>query len=837
VEVINSEYPIESARSVIYNYHETSEGEGTYTLSASDSFNYYYLQAASGCRDYSDTTSCQVLANLCVLQLYNEATEVCRLFKDISSTRASVTGDADPGWKTDMPWLYYETNAEDVIQSDDVQFKVTFDSNAGGDKVYELEFVMARFSLAGAFLGFVDLSDQLILCPHSSEDGKTYREFGTNVVIDCSLDLEPYLTYSETVFYDLYLVDEDDALRAVPILVRNLQDASGTELNSGETMKDWQLVRRFFIYDNVSGVVGSNAYMSGAETTVLQYPKTFALKVALNTDKDERIYLPYLEVKYRSRLSDYIAEGSNADVNFTSEYTMNTDKFWVVAMALFIVTNFIVIFIWILRAYIWTKNNPSVHSSETYIFWLAGKALVMLIGTWAMMMFWYLFCFTAYWFIFYKMQYRVYVLLPPNDAYYSNYLAFEVVFGIVLSFQLLFVFDIVRTQCNVDYFFIDWETPSRVLRPGSDQVKALMDEVHGEVTRQEYYKLSVSAWRSLFVTNELNELQTVRYINTEFTLLFVIFFLVGLKWERLAAAQPNLDINDTNSPYNSVLRFFLTSFLFLVIGYSQKVIRKLLSTWIPTKAQNFTDLCSISNISVFILDQSLHGYYIHGAAPTGSADGTMEELRKALAMESQGKARPRGILAEDESGLQTYEIYIPWKMRQTYDNMATNPVDEEVAAFNTNQRMSQASKMWLYQATLPKDIDFERLEDVRSELNRRFKTYISTVIMDSKTHILEKTPLQRFLFMPPTDLANLEGSPFFYKDPGMCFERVFLMGREFDLLLMDLLVYAMFDLTTQNTLYSAFFTYLFNKVVVYCRAKFGEWNLSRKTLVDSRFLI
>jgi meckelin len=425
------------------------------------------------------------------------------------------------------------------------------------------------------------------------------------------------------------------------------------------------------------------------------------------------IYLPYLEVKYMSRLSDYIAEGSKAG-----------------------------------------REGPDD------------------VG-WAMMMFWYLFCFTAYWFIFYKMQYRVYVLLPPNDAYYSNYLAFEVVFGIVLSFQLLFVFELVRTQCNVDYFFIDWETPSRVLRPGSDQVKALIDEVHGEVTRQEYYyKLSVSAWRLLFVTNELNELQTVRYIHTEFTLLFVVFFLVGLKWERLAAAQPNLDIDDTNSPYNSVLRFFLTSFLFLVIGYSQKVIRKLLCSWIPTKAQNFTDLCSISNISVFILDQS--------SMATTSTGLHLQVLLTALWRNSAKLLRWSLKARQDPEALWQRTNLVCRRVKSTSlgrcdrpTTIATNPVDEEVAAFNTNQRMSQASKMWLYQATLPKDIDFERLEDVRSELNRRFKTYISTVIMDSKTHFLEKTPLQRFLLMPPTDLANLEGSPFFHKDPcvlSVCFD-------------------------------------------------------------------
>lgn len=131
-----------------------------------------------------------------------------------------------------------------------------------------------------------------------------------------------------------------------------------------------------------------------------------------------------------------------------------------------------------------------------------------------------------------------------------------------------------------------------------------------------------------------------------------------------------MDIDlQTSSPTSPVLRFFLTTFLLLIIGYPQYIIKKLLSTWFPTDVQNFTDLCSVSNISIFVLDQSLHGYYIHGVSPTGTADGSIDELRKALELEASGKARPRGIQPEKDPELQCYEIYLPWKMRQTYDNV------------------------------------------------------------------------------------------------------------------------------------------------------------------------
>lgn len=41
-------------------------------------------------------------------------------------------------------------------------------------------------------------------------------------------------------------------------------------------------------------------------------------------------------------------------------------------------------------------------------------------------------------------------------------------------------------------------------------------------------------------------------------------------------------------------------------------------------------MCTIANISVFILDETVHGYYIHGQAPGGVSEGTAEVLKKYI---------------------------------------------------------------------------------------------------------------------------------------------------------------------------------------------------------------
>ena len=55
------------------------------------------------------------------------------------------------------------------------------------------------------------------------------------------------------------------------------------------------------------------------------------------------------------------------------------------------------------------------------------------------------------------------------------------------------------------------------------------------------------------------------------------------------------------------------------------------------------DLCSVANISVLIMDQYYHGYYLHGKAPWGRSDLIMSELKEKLDSEAQGDMRSRGL--------------------------------------------------------------------------------------------------------------------------------------------------------------------------------------------------
>lgn len=206
---------------------------------------------------------------------------------------------------------------------------------------------------------------------------------------------------------------------------------------------------------------------------------------------------------------------------------------------------------------------------------------------------------------------------------------FDAVFGLVLAFRFLAIVMAIFEQTSVDIFLIDWEQqPDPTL-----QKPAVLQ------------KDNVVVWRSVFVANELNELQSeYRYINPGTTLIWFVFFIKALGWEELAQANPDMSTTPNNlAPINYVLKFFLSAFIFLCIMAVQYMLEALNSYVNSLKFQEFMDLCSVANISVLVMDQHYHGYYLHGKAPWGRSDLVMAELKEKLDSEALGEMRSRSL--------------------------------------------------------------------------------------------------------------------------------------------------------------------------------------------------
>ena len=77
-----------------------------------------------------------------------------------------------------------------------------------------------------------------------------------------------------------------------------LVDSDGTLIDVPVKMKDGNLYRRFFLYDTVSGISATDGYKDGATPDHYRYAEEILLKVSLDENEPERIFQPYLQIKY-----------------------------------------------------------------------------------------------------------------------------------------------------------------------------------------------------------------------------------------------------------------------------------------------------------------------------------------------------------------------------------------------------------------------------------------------------------------------------------------------------------------------------------------------------------
>lgn len=77
--------------------------------------------------------------------------------------------------------------------------------------------------------------------------------------------------------------------------------------------------------------------------------------------------------------------------------------------------------------------------------------------------------------------------------------------------------------------------------------------------------------------------------------------------------------------------------------------------------QQYVDLCSMANISVFLFVFDAFGFYIHGRSPHGFADTDMCSMIQQLRRESENLCGHRGLLPDSDH--QTFSFIAPMQMR------------------------------------------------------------------------------------------------------------------------------------------------------------------------------
>ncbi|CAD8175227.1 unnamed protein product [Paramecium pentaurelia] len=772
-----------------------------------------YQYAISMCYYYSSINACQLLANLCALQLFDLTKPICSVFLEELKSKIS----------TSAPALFPSVNIETInIYQTVLPQTMKLDDSDSKNRRY-LNYSIQKYDLEGNMISDTTLRSEFIFCPHSPGDEINSRAFGLNMKISCSLDLDAFLQNYEMYLYELQVtaVRDDNTINPqnVYFLVNNLKDKDGNKPNSDSASQSSIFVKRIFLVDTITS---KKDYTNPAETPeYIRYASKIKIVILPSQDSYEQIYVPYVYVEY-SIVRNSGESFGYADFEFAVQISPNPTNYWITIIILFAIYNVIILLVWLFRIYVWTKANPSNSIRENYMWQLLKNMIQLLIDSWTDWMFYFLFFMTAYWFVFFKFQNTPFLLmLDQNDS--SNYLPFYGLFYTIFALRLIQTLVIIYAQSSINIYFIDWET-TEIHRPIEKRRQEELEENEVLVTANKI-KSKVSVWRTLLVANEFNELSTVRTVSVEWTLIILGFVLIGLGFQKRFIESPDLIETQPYVPENPILKYFLVQFVYLMIGLGQLILRKILNIWQPYPYENFVDLCTIANVSIFILDDNLHGYYIHGENPLGFSEGGIPHLQECLRNESKNKGKNRGLVKDGyDSQLCTYELFVPPEFKHQFEMNY-----QGIRNYKEKREMKQ--------------LGIENVELQKFKIEQFLKSKINEVKkVDKRANFIRtKETAQRYFDYPPDELAyddfNKSQVPYFYKDPDFQYRRVFFSGYEMYFLVTDIIIFTFFVLVTQNVALSILLQYFCTKFFEWLKQEWQKTNISEKTKIDKRFLI
>ncbi|KAI5693058.1 hypothetical protein M8J75_006918, partial [Diaphorina citri] len=344
-------------------------------------------------------------------------------------------------------------------------------------------------------------------------------------------------------------------------------------------------------------------------------------------EEEGKIYAPLLVLYYGEAESGV----ETVESSFAVEYYMHSDLTHFIDVACILLACLVIVWSGIQT---WSRSRRN-DKATIDLFTLSEMALI-LSGHLANVLYAVSAAVTLYMFLVYKCQdvmYRVLETGPLVSTLYTNmYIAF-----------LLKVVEIARLvykQISVDIFLIDWERP----RPTG-----------GTSTSTQ----PVSIWRTYFIANEWNEIQSKRKTSLLVQILVTVYLLKIAGFENFALAQPELNTRVTDEmvyiPEDPLLKLGVAICTYLVVYLTQWLLLiGVYENFIKNGIHQFVDLCSVANVSVFILTTENYGYYIHGRSAHGFADTDMESMATQMLREEEDLVGHRGLLPGTEQ--QTFEM-------------------------------------------------------------------------------------------------------------------------------------------------------------------------------------
>jgi hypothetical protein len=762
----------------------------------SDFIQQNFIEAFMKCDDGENQTACQMLGNLCVLQLYDENSPACIAYKEAAKKNV---GKSDR--PNNVPYLFHGLLGGSVSEllNTKMGYHFSYADNPISGYNNTLPLIVAKYDFNGTFVRYEKLTDQFQLCSEEANRSFLFTRVGTNYKKKCTVNIADEIDKLDTTyFYDIFVVDSNNALLPVPVFIKNNE----IEYFNSAVNPIQKYYRRIFFFDVISS--------QGSGSHIIRYPKQFQIKVTQDITVDEFL-IPYVTIEYEEEYMTNIYDEEDGyftkykfEVNYISTSSETT---FFIAMVFMLTLGFM---LGCLKAYLWTERN--IVSGEG----IGLKCLFKWITEWIKALYPCIFLFllgtSIFYLIFFKNQDAIYVVVPVQGALY---ILFKVFFIVTFGLSLISILTRLIEQCRVSVFFIDWEkSRGKLYSP----------------TNEELITAPVSVWRTFFVANQWNNLQTFRKVNIKFSIILMVFLLEGLNLRYIAAPHPKIGDLKAHEPTSIFLLFGLNCLCWFSICCVQMFIRwAIYGRYYKNRMLQFIDLLSLSNISLIIFDENYHGFYVHGRSVHPYADTDIVDIAHNLSKEATDLLPKRGF--QNTNNI-LFEVYMTPEFKNVYENMFSN-IQEKVLNSKKRQSLTKRFNHHQNQSHGMPSFDEDHVLNAYKGMNKFFCLWLEKNIKDHPFSIEERTFVKNiFGTTPPIKDATV-----FIEKSSSAFNNVIYEGIEWSLLIFYSLLFNFVDMFFDDCITAAIVVTVVDVLLLAIRKHFGELNISRTSLIDWKFLI
>ncbi|XP_015109545.1 meckelin [Diachasma alloeum] len=795
-----------------------------------------------------DAGACEHLSNICVLTLKAESFP-CQLF----------LGETPP-----RRLFWAVGNAKGILERRGIPNKFKLSNKDSQNN--RLNFIFAKYSLRGAFRSY---SDWISPCSFF----KNVR-FGINGDKICWTSAKELIDL-RTTFYVPYLsfISNDNKnkyLYPLPVLVKN------ETLDMKDTSK-WVLTSKFFMVDKVTGAgvsVAADNFSTVPEIEILRYVKSLTIQVRAQERKERgKIFPPLIILEYGELTQDDVEKNVEIPIEYRIVFklTEKTTNLWI-KVGMGVASGLSLIYAIFCTFSHYRRNNNSVPILKSLgwflIYYCGAFGTDLLIISTSV-------CLSA--FIFYKGQTVLHILLPTENTEKLIKICAIAAF----SSKTIEIIALVFQLRSTNVFFIDWETPRCINSPASyDSPHTSLKKSYNQRFRKDSgnsqrppseaiasrrnktpskssqastpsrhstgrdlealdqfspnyidanfsldehdikQNSTVSMWRTYVIANEWIKMKTKRKINLSLHVFGTLFFLEVLGLKNWALAIPSL------KPPHEQMDFVKESFtLKIAVGaltylllYSLQLLTSVLYTrYYKNRLHGFVDLCSVANISIFILTHEYYGYYIHGRSVHGFADTDLLTVIKDLKREEDNLCAHRGLIPGTTD--QTFVLCVSKTFKSFYDSVAMRDPNERKFSRKHAVGLPNWEERWKTHLTIKKFL--------AGFLDHCFKNVEYTI---KERHLMEKLLDTEFM-------DSSRDKSIFYIDKKYSFDQAIFYGNEWALATFEASVFVLILAFGGSYVFSAVTT-IFLSSVIELAVKFDmKKNLASKTLIDERFLL